>query len=248
MTAGGILFGFLAGVLSTLSPCVLPLLPLVLGAAVAAHRFGVLALAAGMVLSFVSAGLFVATIGFSIGLTGEVFRIASAAMLGALGVVLLSGALQQRFAAAAGGIGNAGNTLIARIAPNGPTGQLVTGLRGQFVIGLILGAIWSPCVGPTLGAASVLASRGQNLGDVAATMIAFDAGAAVPLLAVGSLSREVLLRWRGRMLSAGAKGKYLLGGGALAISAAILTGWDHRLETLLVELSPAWLTDLTTRF
>ena len=240
MTAGGILFGFLAGLLSTLSPCVLPLLPLVLGAAVAAHRFGVLALAAGMVLSFVSAGMFVATIGFSIGLTGEVFRIASAAMLGALGVVLLSGALQQRFAAAAGGIGNAGNTLIARIAPDG--------LTGQFVIGLILGAIWSPCVGPTLGAASVLASRGQNLGGVAATMIAFGAGAAVPLLAVGSLSREALLRWRGRMLSAGAKGKYLLGGGALAISTVILTGWDRRLETLMVDLSPAWLTDLTTRF
>ena len=240
MTAGGILFGFLAGLFSTLSPCVLPLLPLVLGAAVAAHRLGVLALAGGMVLSFVSAGMFVATIGFSIGLTGEVFRIASAAMLGALGVVLLSGALQQRFAAAAGGLGNAGNALIARIAPDG--------LRGQFVIGLILGAIWSPCVGPTLGAASVLASRGQNLGGVAATMIAFGAGAAVPLLVVGSLSREVLLRWRGRMLSAGAKGKYLLGGGALAISAMILTGWDHRLETLLVELSPAWLTDLTTRF
>ncbi|MGE0417232.1 MAG: hypothetical protein AB7O80_10525, partial [Acetobacteraceae bacterium] len=98
MAAGSVAFGFAAGVLSTLSPCVLPLLPLVLGSAVAAHRFGAAALAAGMVLSFVTVGLFVATVGFSLGLDSEIFRLASAVLLMGLGVVLLSGALQQRVA------------------------------------------------------------------------------------------------------------------------------------------------------
>ena len=70
MGSGSIALAFLAGVLSTLSPCVLPLLPLVLGTAVSAHRFGPAALAAGLATSFVAIGLFVATIGFSIWLDG----------------------------------------------------------------------------------------------------------------------------------------------------------------------------------
>ncbi len=233
-------FGFVAGMLSTLSPCVLPLLPLVLGPAMAVHRLGVAALAAGLVTSFVGVGLFVATIGFSAGLDGDVFRSISAVLLGIMGVVLLSGALQQRFAVATAGVSNTGNRLIQRLTP--------TGLGGQFVLGLLLGAVWSPCVGPTLGAASVLAAQGRDLASVASVMVAFGLGTAVPLLVAGSLSRQALMRWRGRMMSAGKAGKLVLGGGALAVSALILTGMDHTLEGALVAASPAWLTDLTTRF
>ena len=68
---------FLAGILSVLSPCVLPLLPLVLGAAASEHRLGPAALAGGLALSFVAIGLFVATVGFAIGLDAGVFRLAA---------------------------------------------------------------------------------------------------------------------------------------------------------------------------
>ncbi len=218
----------------------LPLLPLVFGPAAAAHRFGMAALAAGLVVSFVAVGLFIATIGFSIGLDGDVFRTIAAVLLAALGVVLLSGALQTRLAVASGGVSDAGSRLIDRITPSG--------LGGQFVLGLLLGAVWSPCVGPTLGAASVLASQGKDLPAVASVMIAFGAGTAMPLLAVGLVSRQALARWRGRMLQAGKIGKYALGASMLAVAALILTGTDRALESALVAASPAWLTDLTTRF
>ncbi|TXG97111.1 MAG: cytochrome c biogenesis protein CcdA [Nevskiaceae bacterium] len=237
---GSIGFGFLAGILSTLSPCVLPLLPLVLGPAVAVHRLGVPALAAGLVTSFVAVGLFVATVGFSIGLDGSVFRSISAVLLGLMGVVLLSGALQQRFAIAAGGISNAGNRLIARISPSG--------LSGQFVLGLLLGAIWSPCVGPTLGAASLLAAQGRDLASVAIVMVAFGLGTAIPLLIVGSLSRQALSRLRGNLMGVGKLGKVILGVGALAVATMILSGFDRTLEAALVAASPTWLVDLTTRY
>ena len=240
MGIGSVGFGFLAGVLSTLSPCVLPLLPLVLGSAAAAHRYGMAALAAGLVVAFVAVGLFVATIGFSIGLDSDFFRNVSAVLLAGVGIVLLSGALQQRFAIAASGAGNAGNRLLERLSP--------AGLGGQFVVGLVLGTIWSPCVGPTLGAASVLAAQGRDLGSVAAVMAAFGAGAAVPRVLVGSLSREAMKRWRGRMMGAGQAGKYVLGAGALLVATLILTGWDKALEAVLVRASPAWLIDLTSRF
>ena len=233
-------FGFVAGMLSTLSPCVLPILPLVLGPAMTVHRLGVVALTAGLVTSFVCVGLFVATIGFAAGLDGDVFRTISAVLLAVMGVVLLSGALQQRFAMAAGGVSNVGNRMIQRLTP--------TGLGGQYVLGLLLGAVWSPCVGPTLGAASLLAAQGRDLSSVASVMVAFGLGTAVPLLVVGSLSRQALLHWRGRMMGAGKTGKLVLGGGALAVAALILTGTDHMLEGALVAASPAWLTELTTRF
>ncbi len=240
MALGGISAGFLAGMLSTLSPCVLPLLPLVVGGAAAAHRAGPLALAAGLAVSFTAVGLFVATVGFSIGLDGGVFRVVSAAMLAGIGAVLLSSALQGRFALASGGFVNRANAVLQRLSPDG--------LCGQLVVGLLLGAVWTPCVGPTLGAASLLAAQGRELGAVAATMLAFGLGTAVPLLVVASLSRTALQRWRGRMMGAGRWGKVVLGSGALLVAGLILTGLDHQLETALVAASPAWLTDVTTRF
>src|SRR3954453_17418148 len=99
---GSIALAFLAGMLSPLSPCVLPLLPIVLGTAVSAHRAGPVALAAGLALSFVIVGLFVAPIGFLRGLGAGVFRAAAAVLLMAIGLVLLVPRLQSQFALAAG--------------------------------------------------------------------------------------------------------------------------------------------------
>lgn len=200
---GGIGLALIAGILSTLSPCVLPLVPIVVGTALGQHRFGPVALAAGLALSFVAIGLFVATIGFSAGLDQDVFRAAAAVLLVAVGCVLLMPGLQARVAAAAGPFGNWAQSHIG-----GAPGR---GLGGQFSVGLLLGAVWSPCVGPTLGSASVLAARAENLGVVALTMAAFGLGAALPLLLIGMMSRETLLRWRGSLMALGSGGKVLLG-------------------------------------
>ena len=236
----GIGFALLAGLLSTLSPCVLPLVPIVIGTAMGEHRFGPVALATGLALSFVVIGLFVATIGFSAGLDQELFRSAAAILLVLVGGVLLMPRLQVRLAAAAGPIGNWTQEQAGSLS--------LRGLSGQFLVGLMLGAVWSPCVGPTLGAASVLAARSENLAIVALTMFAFGIGSALPLLAIGMMSREALARWRSRLLAAGSGGKIVMGGFLVAIGALILTGLDKRLEAILVEASPAWLTDLTTKF
>jgi cytochrome c-type biogenesis protein len=90
-------------------PCIVPLLPLVVGTAGAAHRAGPLLLAAGVALSFATIGLFVATVGFTIGSDVDIFGTAAAVLLMVIGLVLLSGSLQARFAQALGGVSNAGN-------------------------------------------------------------------------------------------------------------------------------------------
>ena len=230
----------LAGVLSTLSPCVLPLLPIVLGAAASEHRLGPAALAAGLAISFTAIGLFVATIGFAAGLDTGFFRMVAAILLIGVGVVLLVPRLQEQFALAAAPVSNWAGGYADNFAP--------TSLAGQFGLGLLLGAVWSPCVGPTLGAASILAAKGEDLGQVALTMLAFSIGAALPLLLIGLLSREAMQRWRARLMEAGRTGKTLLGLLLVAVGLLVATDLDKRIETLLVDASPQWLTDLTTKF
>ena len=232
--------GYLAGALSTLSPCVLPLLPILIASATTQHRFGPLALAAGLTLSFATVGLFIATFGNAIGLDAAVLRKGAALLLIAFGVLLLSATLQGRFAQAAAGLSTAGDGLLARLSG--------TGWRGQFAVGLALGIVWSPCVGPTLGAASTLAAQGSHLPQIALLMLLFGLGAGTPLVVIGSLSREAMQRLRGRLLAAGQRGRWLLGAVLLLVGVAILTGWDKGFETWAVEHSPDWLTELTTRF
>lgn len=229
-----LLLAALAGGLSILSPCVLPLIPLVLGTAASKGRYGPLLLAAGLVISFVSLGLFISLIGFSIGLDGNFFRKISAVLLLVIGLVLAVPTLSRAFAVAAGPLGNFVDQRLGQSDGS------------QFAVGLLLGAVWSPCTGPTLGAAALLASQGQNLGQVVLTMIAFGLGVAVPLVGLGVMSREVMMRWRGKMLSASGGLKIAMGGVLAVTGLLILTGQDRLLEAALVDLSPAWLTTLTT--
>ena len=231
-----LLLAALAGGLSILSPCVLPLIPLVLGTAASKGRSGSLLLAAGLVISFVAIGLFVSLIGFSIGLDGAFFRNISAVMLVVIGLILAVPMFSRRFAVAAGPMGN----WLDR--------KLGGGDASQFAVGLLLGAVWSPCTGPTLGAAALLASQGQNLGQVILTMLAFGIGVAIPLIALGLASRELMMKWRGKLLSASGGLKIAMGVILAGVGLLILSGQDRLLEATLVDLSPAWLTALTTQF
>jgi cytochrome c biogenesis protein CcdA len=227
-----------AGGLSTLSPCVLPLLPILLASAVAAHRLGPYALAGGLALSFTVVGVFVASLGTALGLDQGVFRLIAAGLLIAFGVVLLSARLQERFAVATSGLSGAGNSLLARVS--------LDGLSGQFVLGLLLGIVWSPCVGPTLGAAVTLASQGQSLGQVTLLMALFGIGAGAPLVALGLVSRSAMAKVRGKLLAAGKFGKQVLGGVMLLLGLLILSGADKRFEAWVLQAAPEWLVRLTT--
>lgn len=231
---------YLAGLLSTLSPCVLPLLPILIGTAVSAHRLGPYALAGGLSLSFTGVGLLLAVAGFSLGLDAGVLRQAAGGLLILLGLVLISPFLQQRFATLTSGIGSGGDALLSRFR--------LDGLAGQFSIGLMLGLVWSPCVGPTLGAAATLAAQGQHLPGIALLMLIFGLGAGTPLVVLGSLSRSMMLRVRSKLLLLGKHGKVVFGVMMILVGLATLTGSDKQFEAWVVDHSPAWLTELTTRY
>jgi cytochrome c-type biogenesis protein len=239
MTLASLALALAAGMLSVLSPCVLPILPIVLGAAASERKWGPVALAIGLSISFVAIGLFVATVGFALGLDAEVFRYVAAVLMVGIGLFLMLPGFQAQLAVASGPIANWADARFSGIR---------SGASGQFSVGVLLGAVWSPCVGPTLGAASLLAAQGRDLGQVGIIMFAFGLGAALPLLALGLLSREAMGRWRHRLASAGKGAKAGLGALFVAIGVLVLTSLDKSIETMVVEASPQWLTDLTTRF
>jgi cytochrome c-type biogenesis protein len=232
--------GLIAGALSTLSPCVLPLVPVLIASAVNAHRWGALALGAGLASSFTVIGIFLAAAGASLSLDPDTFRMVGAVILAVFGLILLVPRLQSAFAGATGSLSNSGNQLMARLN--------VEGLAGQFLVGLLLGVVWSPCVGPTLGAATTLASQGRDLGQIALLMLVFGIGAAAPLVLLGSLSRASLTHMRGRLLQTGKYGKQLLGFIMLGLGALIVTGTDKSIESWILDRTPDWLTNITTKF
>lgn len=226
-----------AGALSTLAPCVLPLIPILAGSALLAHRLGPLALAAGLGLSYAVVGMLLASAGTIAGLGQGTLRVAGAVILIVFGILMLAPGLQTRFAGVAAGLGNAGQGWLARLSPQG--------LGGQFLVGLVLGVVWSPCVGPTLGGAVALASQGERLAEAAGVMLLFGLGAALPLVILGSLSREAVTRVRGRLLAVGHHGKTVLGLLFLGLGALVLSGADKVAEAWLLERMPKWLMAMT---
>lgn len=237
--SASLVFGYAAGALSTMSPCVLPILPIVLFGAIERHALAPLALAAGLAASFAGVGLALASVGFSIGIEPSTLRIAFAALLGSTGVVLLVPSLQGRLASMASPVAGRGQVLLDRLR--------LSGMWGQFVLGAVLGVIWSPCSGPTLGAALGLAAQGDSLGSAGATMAAFALGAATPILALAYGSRQAILARRDWMASLSRRAKPLMGAAFLGIGAFVLTGLDKIVEASLTRAMPDWLVAVTTR-
>ncbi|GAB4129570.1 MAG: cytochrome c biogenesis CcdA family protein [Sideroxydans sp.] len=229
----------LAGVLSTLSPCVLPLVPLLMGAAAGTHRFGPFALVGGLMLSFTLIGMGLGSLGGSIGLEQDTLRMAGGILLLLFGAVLVSSRLQDRFSAAVSQLGM-GQGMLARFDGNG--------WHGQFLLGSLLGVVWSPCVGPTLGVAITLASQGKALAQVASVMLVFSLGAGLPLLVLGMVSRQAMGKWRGRLMAAGQKAKKLFGGALLLIGVLVLSGADKSFEKWALNAMPDWLVTLASRY
>ena len=224
---------FVAGLLTALSPCVLPLLPLVMGSA-ASNRYGPTALAAGFVTTFTVIGVLLASLGTALGLSDTIVRSISAALLVAAGVLMISHRLQDAASRWLSPLASASASLSARADQ---------GIGAQFFVGALLAGVWSPCVGPTLGAALGLATRSETLAQAAAIMAAFELGSATLLLAAGYTSRAVVGQ-RLRLLHAGEGGRVVFGIVLLLVGASVASGFDKTVESAVLARLPQWWIDL----
>jgi len=228
-----------AGALTTLSPCVFPLLPLVVGGGLQRHPAAPLAMGAGMTLSFAIAGLVVGSLGEALGIDGDSVRQFGAALLVAFGIVMLVPALDAAFSRLV--------SPLATSADRAASGWRSETPLGAFAVGSLLGLVWSPCSGPLLGSTLGLLAGGGALRG-ALLLGLFGAGAAVPLVLAAYASRRGFGRARGWVLANATRLKKIFGTLLLVAGLATLSGADKWLEAQVnARLPDAWLS-LTTRF
>ncbi|MEX0284958.1 MAG: cytochrome c biogenesis CcdA family protein [Paracoccaceae bacterium] len=235
-----LIFAYIAGLLTLINPCVLPVLPIVLVGALQADRRGPLALAAGMSLAFVGFGMFVATVGYSVGLDAETLGLIGAVMMILFGVILLVPALGQRFELATAGFASAADAQIGSGANSG--------LRGQFLGGALLGAVWSPCIGPTLGGAIALASAGQSLGWAFLIMVFFSLGVSTLIVGIGMGAQSAIRTRANALRGLAQRSKPIMGVVFIAVGVMLLSGVHHMIEAWAVETLPYWFQDLSVAF
>lgn len=153
------------------------------------------------------------------------------------GLVLLVPQLNSKFALATAGVAAGADTRVGQLDQSS--------LRGQFLGGAMLGAVWSPCVGPTLGGAISLAYSGENLMYASGIMISFALGISTVILLLGYGAREAIMSRQATMRVLAEKSKPLMGIIFLLVGIMILTQFHHVIESWLLDIMPIWLQDLS---
>ncbi|MDT8286646.1 MAG: cytochrome c biogenesis protein CcdA [Elusimicrobiales bacterium] len=232
-------FAFIAGLITTLSPCVLPVLPFVAGASLSKNRAGPAALAAGLLVTFVGITLLVGLSGYVFGLDPALLRRLAGFFLALSGLVFLSQALSDRLTA-----------LLSRFTGKAAPGSVRSeagSLFGEFAAGLLLGIVWTPCSGPSLGAALGLAAQAGSAGRAAFTLFIFGLGAVLPLLLFSYGARGLIGRLK-EHLAAITLIKKVFGAAMVVFGLLIAFNTDRLLESLLTRALPAGWAEFITRF
>jgi len=224
----------LAGALSILSPCVWPLVPVVMSSASTGGRYGPVAMALGLSVSFAVAGTLLSFMLLNMGLDPVSFRYLAAIMLVLVGLILTVKSLGDWVTLKL-------SALTSHFNVNGEHGS---GAAGQFLIGALLGLVWLPCVGPTLGAAIALASVGEDMLMAFIVMFTFGIGTAAVLLISGMASNAALSKVRPGIMENAARGKKMLGILLLILGAIVLTGVDKQMEIWALSWLPDWAITL----
>lgn len=228
-----LIFAYIAGLLTLLNPCVLPVLPLVIASTGA--RTGPYWLAAGMSSAFVLVGVGLTVFGQSLGISPQMMTHIGAVLMIAFGTILLIPQFNAVFERAVSGQAQKADSLVTRIGMTGP--------GGWFASGALLGAVWSPCIGPTLGGAIALAATGNSIGFATLTMVFFALGVSTLIILGGKgLGRT---QWARRLSSVN---KTLMGGALVLIGLILYLEIDKMVERWAIQWLPYWFQDLSITF
>ena len=231
---------YLAGLLTLINPCVLPVLPIVLASAMNTDRRAPIALAAGMSVSFVIIGMLVATVGYAIGLTEDIMSKVGAGLMIVFGLVLIVPAFAHRFEMAAAGFSGSADQKMQ--------GTDTNSLSGQFLGGALLGVVWSPCIGPTLGGAIALASQGENLLWATLIMCAFALGVSTLIIGIGYGAAHTIRQRTESLRGLAERSKPIMGAVFITVGILLLFNVQHIIDEWAIGVLPIWLQDLSVRF
>lgn len=226
-------FAFLAGVITVLSPCVLPLLPIILSSGAQEGRARPIGLIIGFVGAFTAATLALSYLVRSLGVPPDLNRILAGTVLIVLGLVLAIPFFHRGFERFAG-----------TIASRTPVPQDGAGFGGGLAIGAGLGLAWSPCVGPIMASVITLALNQKVDAAAIAITLAFSLGTALPMAAI-MLGGRQLTRRLGWFQAHASRIQQVLGVLLVLTGLAIFRGWDRQIQILLLTWFPNWDLALT---
>jgi len=220
---------FLAGVFTIASPCVLPILPILLGTAMAQQsKVRPLFIVAGFVLTFAALGMVLGAASSELQLAQEALRNTAIAMLALSGLVQL---WRRPY-----------NWLMARL--DGPLqrlgaggGNAGSGNAGGFVLGMSLGAVWTPCAGPVLASILALVAKAQDVSWSASLLVLYAAGAGIPMLAIAYGGQFMRTRVR-QVAQHTERLQQVFGVLVLLTAAAIYFQYDTLAYAWLADISP----------
>ena len=225
---------FLAGLLITLSPCVLPILPMIVNNAFQVHRMAPICLATGLVVAFTIMGIGSYWLTHYLLVDLDLVRKFTSFALILFGLLLISHRLKyllgQRTAALISWL----NHSISHMA--------LQSLFGQFILGLALGILWLPCIGPALGLALSLASSQKTMFAASTMLLIFGVGACTPLLVISYGARYFVMRHSKTLAHLTNLAEPVIGLTFILFGVSVLMGWDRILLTFITSSLPiSWL-------
>jgi cytochrome c biogenesis protein CcdA/thiol-disulfide isomerase/thioredoxin len=223
-----ILFAFVAGAATALSPCVLPVLPVVLSAGVTGGRRRPLGIVTGLTLSFAFATVALVYVIDALGLPGDLLRNIAIAVLLGFGITLLVPAVGARVEA-----------WIGRVVPTPKAGADAGGFFSGMLLGASLGLVYAPCAGPILaGVITVSAAQPFTAGRLAVAL-AYAVGSAAVLYALMLGGRQLI----GRLARQSGRLQMAMGAVMVVVALAMVADYDIRFQNAIADDLPAALVN-----
>ncbi len=226
-------FAFLAGIVTVLSPCILPILPIVLSGSLGGGRRRPLGVVTGFVASFTIFTLFLSAIVKAFGISADWLRTFSIIVIGLFGLSLLMPQTQLTL-----------EKIFSRFFGIIPQGRKRSGFGGGLVIGLSLGLLWTPCVGPILASVISLALSGSVTGNAFFITLAYAIGTAIPMLAV-VVGGRTLIQKNPRLTSHAAIIQKAFGIIMIVLAVSIFLNLDRRFQAYIITKFPQYGSGLT---
>lgn len=227
------LFAFLAGLVTILSPCILPILPIVLSGSLLTGKRRPLGVIVGFVTSFTFFAVFSFSLARTVGLSTDVLRNIAALLLVIFGLTVFVPRLQLML-----------EQVTSRFSSLGQ-GKKRTGFAGGFVMGVTLGLIWTPCVGPILASVITLAATSNITLELVLITFSYSLGTALPLFFIAYGGKRALHTLP--VLKQNAQRIQKIFGVLILITALLIFfNLDRRFQTYILDVFPQYGQGLTS--
>ncbi len=241
-----IILSFFAGLLASLNPCVLPLLPIVVLSSLNKSKLGMPLMIAGLTFTFIAFGLLVGQITKVIFIdVNGIARDVSAIIMVMFGLILIIPSFKNRFSLLSSGVGNFANAISNTLSLEKPI--------NHFWLGALMGLVWTPCSGPLLGGAIGLINtteeiNGNVIWQTVKIMVPFSLGASVPLLVIALGGQAILRKFYSKIFATGAILNIVFGVVLVTFGILIFTNQIRNIEIMFLDLLPDWWVEFSTQF